>query len=60
MKRAAPTARRSRRDIVIAALGVLLLLDSVEALDLRFAYFAPAVAATAGAILARPRPEPVA
>jgi len=36
---------------VIAALGVLLLLDSLEAIDLRFAHLAPAVIATAGAIL---------
>ena len=37
--------------IVIAALGILLLLDSLEAIDLRFAHYAPAVLATAGAIL---------
>jgi hypothetical protein len=37
--------------IAIAVLGVLLLLDNLEAIDLRFAYLAPAVTATAGAIL---------
>jgi len=37
--------------LVIAALGILLLLDSLDAADLRFAYIAPAVTATAGAIL---------
>lgn len=37
--------------LVIAALGVLLLLDNLEAADLRFAYIAPAVIATVGAIL---------
>lgn len=37
--------------LAFAALGVLLLLDSTEAIDLRFAYLAPAVTATVGAIL---------
>jgi hypothetical protein len=50
----------ARRDIdvtslvagfVIAALGTLLLLDRVDALDLRFGYFWPALTATIGAIL---------
>jgi hypothetical protein len=36
---------------VIAALGTLLLLDRVDALDLRFGYFWPALTATIGAIL---------
>jgi hypothetical protein len=37
--------------LVIAAFGALLLLDRVDALDLRFSYFWPAVTATIGAIL---------
>jgi hypothetical protein len=37
--------------VVIGALGVLLLLDNLEAIDMKFAHFAPAVTATAGAIL---------
>ena len=36
---------------VLAALGLLLLLDNLEAIDMRFAHLAPAVTATAGAIL---------
>jgi hypothetical protein len=35
----------------IAALGMLLLLDRADALDLRFGYFWPALTATIGAIL---------
>jgi hypothetical protein len=37
--------------LVIAALGTLLLLDQLEALELRFAYGGPALLAAAGAIL---------
>jgi len=37
--------------LAIAGLGVLLLLDALEAIDLRFAYLAPAVTTAAGAIL---------
>jgi hypothetical protein len=37
--------------LTIAALGTLLLLDRVDALDLRFGYFWPALTATIGAIL---------
>jgi len=37
--------------VVIAALGALLLLDDRAAIDLSFAYLAPAVIAAAGAIL---------
>jgi hypothetical protein len=37
--------------LAIGGLGVLLLLDALEAIDLSFAYLAPAVTATAGAIL---------
>jgi hypothetical protein len=37
--------------VVIGALGVLLLLDNLEAIDMKFAHLAPAVTATAGAIL---------
>ncbi len=51
MKRGTADGTSLTAGIVIAALGVLLLLDSVEAVDLRFAYLAPAVTATAGAIL---------
>ena len=37
--------------LAIAAFGGLLLLDDVNAIDLSFAYLAPAVTALAGAIL---------
>jgi hypothetical protein len=37
--------------LAIAAFGTLLLLDRVDALDLRFGYFWPALTATIGAIL---------
>ena len=37
--------------IAVTGLGILLLLDQVGALDLTFAYGAPAVLATVGAIL---------
>jgi hypothetical protein len=37
--------------LVIAALGGLLLLDDRHTIDLSFAYLAPAVTATVGAIL---------
>lgn len=37
--------------VAIIGLGALLLLDSLDGIDLRFAYLAPAVTATAGVIL---------
>ncbi len=37
--------------LVVIALGTLLLLDRVEALDLGFGYFWPALLAAVGAIL---------
>ena len=37
--------------LAIAGLGVLLLLDALEAIDMSVAYLAPAVTATAGGIL---------
>jgi hypothetical protein len=37
--------------LAIAGFGLLLLLDRVDALDLRFGYFWPALTATIGAIL---------
>ena len=37
--------------LVIVGLGVLLLLDQVDAIDLRFGYFLPAILGTVGAIL---------
>ena len=37
--------------LAIAGLGVLLVFDALEAIDLSLAYLAPAVTATAGAIL---------
>jgi hypothetical protein len=37
--------------ICVAGLGVLLLLDAAETLDLRFAVLGPAVCAALGAIL---------
>jgi hypothetical protein len=37
--------------IAITALGALLLLDRLGAIDIGFGYVAPAVTATAGAVL---------
>jgi hypothetical protein len=37
--------------VCVAGLGVLLLLDATEALDLRFGVLAPAACAALGAIL---------
>ena len=37
--------------LVVIALGLLLLLDRLEVLDLRFGWLAPALAATVGAVL---------
>ena len=37
--------------LAVCALGVLLLLDQTEAIDLRFGYLWPALLATIGAIL---------
>ncbi len=37
--------------VVIGTLGILLLLDNLEAIDMKFAHLAPAVTATVGAIL---------
>lgn len=37
--------------LAIMALGAVLLLDRLDALDLRFAYLWPALLATVGAIL---------
>ncbi len=37
--------------LALAAFGTLVLLDQTDVLDLRFAYFWPAIAATLGAIL---------
>ena len=37
--------------LAVVALGVLLLLDQAEALDLSFGYAVPAVLATAGTAL---------
>lgn len=37
--------------LAVAGLGALLLLHELDAIDLSFAYFAPAVTAAAGAIL---------
>jgi hypothetical protein len=37
--------------LVIAALGVLFLLDRVDTIDLRFGYFWPAMTAAIGVIL---------
>jgi hypothetical protein len=37
--------------LAIAALGALLLLDQLGAIDIGFGYAAPAVAATAGTVL---------
>ena len=37
--------------LVVCALGVLLLLDQVDAIDLRFGYFLPAILGTVGAIM---------
>lgn len=48
--------RRADRTLVVAglatvALGALLLLDQLGAIDLRFGYAAPAVLAAVGAVL---------
>jgi hypothetical protein len=37
--------------LAVTALGVLLLLDQLGAIDIGFGYAAPAVTATAGAVL---------
>lgn len=37
--------------LVLVVFGALLLLDELDAIDLTLAYLAPAVTATAGAIL---------
>ena len=37
--------------LVVCALGVLLLLDQVNEIDLRFGYFLPAILGTVGAIM---------
>lgn len=37
--------------LAVTALGVLLLLDQLGVLDIGFGYAAPAVTATAGAVL---------
>jgi hypothetical protein len=37
--------------LAVGALGVLLLLDQVDAIDLRFGYLWPALLATIGTIL---------
>jgi Domain of unknown function (DUF5668) len=37
--------------LAIIVFGTVLLLDRLDAIDLRFGYFWPAVAATVGAIL---------
>lgn len=37
--------------LVVMAFGTLLLLDQVDAVDLRFGYLVPALLATVGAIL---------
>jgi hypothetical protein len=51
MRRRALDATSLVAGIAIAALGGLLLLHDAGAIDLSFAYFAPAVTAAAGAIL---------
>ena len=58
--RSRPDGTSLTAGIAIAALGVLLLLDSLDALEPKFAYFAPAVAADRGGDPRRPRAEPVA
>jgi hypothetical protein len=37
--------------LVLSALGVILLLDQVDAIDLRFGYLAPALLGVTGAIV---------
>jgi hypothetical protein len=37
--------------LAVSGLGVLLLLDQVHAIDLRFGYFFPAILGVVGAIL---------
>ncbi len=37
--------------LAVSGLGVLLLLDQVDAIDLRFGYFFPAIIGVVGAIM---------
>jgi hypothetical protein len=37
--------------LAVSALGVVLLLDQVDAIDLRFGYLAPALLAVVGSVL---------
>jgi hypothetical protein len=51
MRRAALDVTSLVAGLVVAALGALLLLDRLGAIDLGFGYLAPALIATVGAIL---------
>jgi hypothetical protein len=37
--------------LAVSALGIVLLLDQVDAIDLRFGYLAPALLAVVGSVL---------
>ena len=49
--RAGPDIRALVAGLAVLALGGVLLLDALEAIDLSFAVFAPVACAAAGAIL---------
>lgn len=51
MRRGAVDVASLVAGLVVIALGLLLLLDRVEVLDLRFGWLGPALAGTIGAIL---------
>ena len=49
--RAGPDIRALVAGLAVLALGAVLLLDALEAIDLTFAVFAPVACAAVGAIL---------
>jgi hypothetical protein len=49
--RAGPDIRALVAGLAVLALGGVLLLDALDAIDMTFAVFAPLACATAGAIL---------
>jgi hypothetical protein len=51
MRRRAPDLVSIVAGVAVAGLGLLLLLDRVGAIDVRFAYATPAVLATVGVVL---------
>lgn len=51
MRAASPDIRALVAGLGVLALGAMLLLDALEAIDLSFAVFAPVACAVTGAIL---------